>query len=199
MERWIGKVAVVTGASSGIGRAIAIDLAKAGVNVVALARRKDRLDDLQEEISQDGKSAKLYPLKCDVMCEEEIKNAFEWIEKNLGGVDILVNNAGTLRSVNLVDENNTNAIKEVLDTNVLGVVLCTREAFQSMKRRGVNGHVVIINSILGYKVPYVIDKFGSFNIYPATKHALTAMTEVFRQEFQHLQTKVKITVNSYYF
>jgi len=192
MERWVDKVAVVTGASSGIGRAIALDLVNVGINVVALARRKDRLDELQAKVSKET-SAKLYPIKCDVTVEEEIKNTFEWIEKHLGGVDILVNNAGILRAINLMDENNTTALKEVLNTNVLGVVLCTREAFQSMKRRGVNGHVLIINSILGYKVPYLIDKFGSFNIYPATKYALTAMTEVFRQEFQNMQTKIKIT------
>jgi len=192
MDRWAGKVAVVTGASSGIGAAIAVDLVNAGVNVVALARRKERLEELKGKVSKTTK-AKLYPIKCDVSIEQEVKDAFAWVESNLGGVDILVNNAGITRRTNLVDSDNTKLIKEVIDTNVLGVVLCTREAFQSMKRRNVNGHVVLINSIAGHSVPFFAGKLPSMNIYPATKHAVTALTEVLRQEFQSLDTKIKIT------
>lgn len=194
MERWIGKVAVVTGASSGIGRAIAVDLVKAGINVVALARRKDRLDEIKNEVSKES-SAKLYPIKCDVTSEKEIKETFEWIEKNLGGVDILVNNAGILRGINLVDKDNTKEVRDTIDTNLLGPILCTREAFQSMKQKGVDGHVILINSILGHKVPYLVGQLSSFNIYPPTKYAITAVTEILRQEFQSLQTKIKITVS----
>ena len=195
MERWAGKVAVVTGASSGIGAQIAVDLVNAGVNVVALARRKERLEELKTKVSTATK-AKLYPVKCDVTIEQDIKDAFAWAEKHLGGVDILVNNAGIIRQTSLLAEDNTADIKATLDTNVLGVVLCTREAFQSMKKRNVAGHVVIINSIAGHSVMnFAAAKFPSPNIYNSTKYGVTAMTEVLRQEFQSFGTKIKITVS----
>lgn len=130
--------------------------------------------------------------------DADVKKAFKWIIDTLGGVDVLVNNAGIMRFANLIDPDNTAIIKEVLDTNVMGVVLCTREAFQSMKSRNVAGHIIIINSVAGHQVPNM-PGMGSFNIYSPSKHAVTAMTEVLRLEFQREGTKIKITVNLPYF
>jgi len=191
MDRWLGKVAVVTGASSGIGAAIAVDLVKAGVNVVGLARHSERIEALRDTIEKP--IGKLYAIKCDVTKEEDIKKAFAWTEENLGGVDILVNNAGIIRSTFIVEKDNTKLLKEILDTNILGVALCTREAFQSMKRRNVDGHIVMINSTAGHIVEYVVGTFPSYNMYPPSKFAITGMTEVLRQEFQALDTRVKVT------
>lgn len=193
MDRWFGKVAVVTGASSGIGAAITVDLVKAGLIVVGFARRQERVEALREVIPNTA-TGKLYAVKCDVTNETDIKNSFAWVHQTLGGVDILVNNAGIIKTMNLVDANNTNDLRETIDTNILGVVLCTREAFQSMKSRGVDGHIVIINSLAGHIIPYFVGVYPSFNIYPATKHAVTAITEVLRQEFQSFNTKIKVTV-----
>lgn len=92
MNRWEGKVAIVTGASAGIGAAVAEKLAKAGVVVVALARRLNRLEELSANL--EGAGGKLYPRQCDVTKEEELLEVFEWVNAELGGVDILVNNAG---------------------------------------------------------------------------------------------------------
>lgn len=193
MDRWIGKVAVVTGASAGIGAAIVVDLVNAGMIVVGLARRKERVEELRSKISSDAKGS-LYSIKCDVSNEEEILAAFSWIETKLGGVYVLINNAGIIRTCNLVDRGNTQDIRDILNTNVLGVVMCTREAFQSMKRRNVAGHVVMINSVSGHYVPYFVGTRDSLNIYQPSKHALTAMIEVLRQEFQSQGTQIKITV-----
>lgn len=99
---------------------------------------------------------------------------------------------------NIIDNNNTEILKSIIDTNIMGPALCTREVFQSMKKRNVDGHVIIINSTLGHTIPYLLFN-RSFNIYPSTKFAVTAMTEVLRQEFQLLQTKVKITVRQDFF
>lgn len=195
MERWSGKVAVVTGSSSGIGATIAVDLVKAGMIVIGLARRVELTEELQQKIPS-GSVGNLYPLKCDVQKEEDVKSAFKWVEEKFGGVDVLINNAGVMNQCNLIDSDNTDKIRNVIDTNIMGVVYCTREAFQSMKKRNVDGHVVTINSVGGHRVPYTVNTpFPSFNIYPATKYAVTAMTEVYRQEFQREKTKIKITVS----
>ncbi|KAJ6638578.1 Farnesol dehydrogenase, partial [Pseudolycoriella hygida] len=192
MDRWINKIAVVTGASSGIGAAIAMDLVKAGIHVVGLARRVERVIELQQQIPSTC-NGKLYAVRCDITIESDIKSAFNWVEKTLGGVDILVNNAGIMNQVNLVDENNSDAIRSTIETNLMGPAICTREAFHSMRKRGIDGHIFMINSTSGHKVYYLVGQTASMNIYPTTKFGITAMTEVLRQEFQSFGTKIKIT------
>ncbi|XP_055911554.1 farnesol dehydrogenase-like [Eupeodes corollae] len=191
MDRWQGKVAVVTGASCGIGEAISRDLHREGMIVVALARRKNRLEDIRNSIPSEERS-RFYIKCCDVQDEEQVKAAFAFVESELGGVDVLVNNAGIVKSTELLKPDNTEDIKSTLNTNVLGVVFCTREAFRSMKERGGDGHVVLINSTAGHITPN-IPSLPSLNIYPATKHAVTSMTEVYRQEFIRHGTKIRIT------
>lgn len=88
--------------------------------------------------------------------------------------------------------NNTQPIREIIETNVMGVYYCTREAFNIMTKQNIAGHIVVVNSIAGHSVPYVPGSPSS-NIYPASKHAITAMTEVYRREFHSHGTKVKIT------
>lgn len=193
MERWVNKVAVVTGASSGIGAAIVADLLKAGVIVVGLARRVELVQQIASQVDVEL-AGSLHAFRCDITEEDDIKAAFSWIDEHLGGADILVNNAGLLPKFNLIDSNNTAILKQTIDTNLFGSIICTREAVQSMKRRSVsNGHVVLINSIFGHGVPFV-QGADSTNIYPATKHALTATTEVLRQEFIREGMQIKITV-----
>lgn len=194
MDRWNGKTAVVTGASSGIGAAIVVDLIKAGVNVVGLARRKDRVEALKEKLPASA-TGQLYAIKCDLKQESDIKSAFNWIDSNLGGTDILINNAGIIKTMNLLDAGNTDNLRETIDTNILAVAICSREAFHSMKRRDVNGHIIHINSCAGHKIPYFVGLYPSFNIYPSTKYAVTAMTEVLRQELQSFATNIKVTVS----
>ncbi|XP_037037672.1 farnesol dehydrogenase-like [Bradysia coprophila] len=189
MDRWVGKVAIVTGSSSGIGAAIAVDLANAGMIVVGLARRVERVEELKSKVNSTIGS--LHAIKCDITKEDDIKSAFNWTIDTFGGVDVLINNAGLMRKMNLIDKDNTALIREVIDTNIMGVVLCTREAYQSMKSRNVDGHVIHINSVGGHQVPNL--PIGSMNIYPPTKFAVTAITEVLRQEFNREGTKIKVT------
>lgn len=193
MERWIGKTAIVTGASSGIGAAISIDLLNAGVNVVGLARRQERVEALKDSIASTATGI-LHAIKCDLTNEDDIRQAFAWVNENLNGVDILVNNAGIIKTMNLLDADNTAQLRETIDTNILAVALCSREAVQSMRQRNVAGHIVHINSCAGHKIPYFVGLYPSFNIYPSTKYAVTAMTEVMRQELQTFNSKIKVTV-----
>ncbi|KXJ71515.1 farnesol dehydrogenase [Aedes albopictus] len=188
MDRWVGKVAVVTGTSSGIGAAIAKDLAKAGMVVVGLARRVERTEALKEELPESARN-RLHAVKCDVSKEEDILKSFKWVEEKFGGVDVMINNAGISRQTDLLDAGNTEMLREVLDTNVMGLVLCSREAYQSMKKRSVDGHIIHINSIAGHKVL----NFPKINIYTGSKHAVTAITETMMNELRNAGTKIKVT------
>lgn len=193
MDRWIGKVAVITGASSGIGAATVLELVKAGVIVVGLARREQRVEELKEKLPENLRK-NLNVIKCDVSKEEEIITTFATIEKQFGGVDILINNAGVAKTTTLIDNNNSIPIREIIDTNVLGLVFCTREAIQLMQKNKVDGHIIHINSICGHKVP-VAPSGNSFNVYPASKYAVTALTETLRQDLNKLKSKIKVTVS----
>lgn len=194
MDRWVGKVAVVTGASSGIGAATAVGLVKAGLKVVGLARRVERVEELKKQIPRNA-TGLLFARKCDVSSEQEIKDTFAWIIEKFGGVDILVNNAGVLNQTSLSGAGDSALIRQTLDINILGLVFCTREAYQSMKSRGVAGHIIHINSIVGHGVPFLLGS-PSLNIYPPSKYAVTAIAEVHRQEFLADASKVKVTVNT---
>ncbi|XP_065082198.1 farnesol dehydrogenase-like [Ochlerotatus camptorhynchus] len=187
MDRWTGKVAVVTGASSGIGAATAKRLVQAGMVVVGLARRVERTEALKDDLDESIRH-RFHAVRCDVSKEEDILKTFQWIEETLGGADVLVNNAGIYRNTKLINADNTTMIREVMDTNVLGLIFCTREAFQSMKKRSVDGHILHINSVAGHK-----SSLPNMNIYCASKFAVTALTETLRQEFKAEGTKIKVT------
>jgi NADP+-dependent farnesol dehydrogenase len=186
MDRWVGKVAIVTGASSGIGKAIAASLVEQGLIVVGIARRSELVEEHSKQLS--GKKGKLHAVKADVTKEEDILKAFEWISKKLGPVHILINNAGTHKRTTLTN-GKTEDWKATLDLNVLGLCIATREAVKIMKADNINGHIVHINSIAGHTVPNV----PQLNMYPASKFAVTALTETLRQELTHLGSKIKVT------
>lgn len=192
MERWQNKVAVVTGASSGIGAAIVLDLIENGLQVVGLARRLERVEALRERLPPE-KQGNLTALPCDVSDMQSVNEAFDTIVAKFGGIDILVNNAGSLKQGQLVNMN-VKEIQQILQTNVMGIVHCTQRAFKSMKERNFPGHVVLINSVAGHGV---VAPGGTpdTNIYCPSKFAVTAMTEIYRQEFKGLDTKIKVTVS----
>ncbi|XP_061390586.1 farnesol dehydrogenase-like [Musca vetustissima] len=190
MERWQNKIAVVTGASSGIGAAVVKDLVNHGLFVIGLARRVECVEELKNHLP-DAKKSHLVAIKCDVSDLDSVNRAFDEIISKFGAVDILINNAGCLKGGQLVNMD-VREMQQILQTNVMGVIHCTQRAFKSMKERNFNGHVVIVNSIAGHKVPICSD-LPEFNIYPPSKFAITAITELLRQEFKGLGTKIKVT------
>ncbi|XP_017062824.1 farnesol dehydrogenase [Drosophila eugracilis] len=192
MERWQDRVAVVTGASSGIGAAVARQLVSSGVIVVGLARRVDRMEAIKEQLPSELHS-RLHAIHCDVGDLDSITAAFDWIEDQLGGCDILVNNAGCLFPGQLLTLEMEH-LQKVLNVNLMGVLHCTRRAFRSMQLREVAGHVVLINSLTGRHIIYPPgEELQVLNMYPLTKHGITAMLEVLRQELRGFNTKIKIT------
>jgi NADP+-dependent farnesol dehydrogenase len=194
MEQWKGKIAVVTGASAGIGAATALDLVNAGMIVVGLARRQDRIEELKKKLPTHLKRH-LHAMRCDVSVEADIVKVFADIEKIHGGIDVLINNAGILRAGDIMAPGNTDILMQVMQTNLMAPIFCTREAVRSMKQRGGVGHIVHVNSVAGHKVPIFPATTPSFNIYAPTKYAVTAMTEVMRQELVKNQSKIKVTVS----
>lgn len=193
MERWQNRVAVVTGASSGIGAACAKLIVAAGVKVVGFARRVERMEELKKSLPADQQQRFFYH-KCDVSKEEDVNAAFEWVEKTLGGTDILVNNAGTIREGNLVDMPMKD-IKDVVNTNFMGAIYCTQNAFKSMKSRNVAGHLIFINSTAGLAGYNPGHEYPSLNVYTPTKFGLNAINEICRQELIALKQKIKTTVS----
>jgi 17beta-estradiol 17-dehydrogenase / 3beta-hydroxysteroid 3-dehydrogenase len=185
MQRWRGRVALVTGASSGIGLAVARMLAREGMRVVATARRADRLQSLGGEL--DG--AELLALRADLHSEPEILSLFAAVRERWGGVDVLVNNAGLGHHAPLLS-GSTEAWREMLDVNVLALCVCTREAIADMRRRGDDGHVIHVSSMAAHRVPP-----GS-GVYAASKFAVRALTEALRQELRHEKSGIRVSALS---
>lgn len=181
---------MVTGASAGIGAAIAKDLAKHGMKVVGIARRVERVEELKNSVK--GFSGTLYALKADVSKEEEIVAAFKWVKNNLGGVDVLINNAG-ISGKSTLYEGPVSQWRSVLDLNVLGLSICTKEALESMEERGVDdGHIIHISSINGHGVPPHSLHY-ELMMYSATKNGVQVLTEGLRRELVKRNSKIKVT------
>ncbi|KAL3287729.1 hypothetical protein HHI36_002193 [Cryptolaemus montrouzieri] len=186
MDKWVKKVAVVTGASSGIGEKIAEKLVVQGLIVIGMARRLELIENKVEELQ--GLPGELHAMKVDVTKDEELIKAFEDIEEKFGAVHILVNNAGVVPATNLTEGDITDWRKTV-DTNFLALCVATREAIRSMRKHRIDGHIIHINSITGHKVPL----FPWLSVYPGTKHAVTAVTESLRVELVKAGSKIKVT------
>ncbi|KAL4711788.1 hypothetical protein ACJJTC_005957 [Scirpophaga incertulas] len=191
MERWVGKTAVVTGGSSGIGAAACVALANTGLTVVGLARRSGLVEKLKPLVSGKGS---LHAKQCDISKSEELSTTFEWIEDTFGAVHVMVNNAGVLHLGYITDiaegeQLSDEQIHSVINTNTMATILCTRLAIKSMKKHAFDGHVININSIAGHYIPLA----PHFNVYPCSKHAVTAFVETLNNELAHVRSGIKVT------
>ncbi|KAM4627079.1 dehydrogenase/reductase SDR family member 11-like [Polymixia lowei] len=189
MDRWKGRVALVTGASVGIGASIAKDLVQHGMKVVGCGRNVEKIEKLAAECQNAGYSGVLVPYKCDLSNEEDILSMFSAIRTQHQGVDVCINNAGLAHPEPLLN-GTTSAWKNMMDVNVIALSVCTREAYQSMKERNVDdGHIININSMSGHRVVQNAD----VHFYSATKYAVTALTEGLRQELREAKTRIRAT------
>ncbi|KAM9596858.1 dehydrogenase/reductase SDR family member 11 isoform 4-T4 [Trichechus inunguis] len=189
MERWRDRLALVTGASGGIGAAVARALVQQGLKVVGCARTVSNIEELAAECKSAGYPGTLIPYRCDLSNEEDILSMFSAVRSQHSGVDICINNAGLARPDPLLS-GSTSGWKDMFNVNVLALSICTREAYQSMKERKVDdGHIININSMSGHRVvPQSVIHF-----YSATKYAVTALTEGLRHELREAQTHIRAT------
>lgn len=190
MNKWIGKVAVVTGASTGIGKAIVKDFATAGIHVVGLARRNEKIEEYAREMGETP--GKIYSRKCDVSDMQSVKETFQWIEQQFGSISIVVNNAAILYGGNILDAGDgaMEQLDAVIKTNFIGSVQCSREGIRLIEKSCDYGLVININSIAGNYVPFMM---GS-NVYAASKHALRAFTDTLRHELvTNKNSKIRVS------
>jgi NADP-dependent 3-hydroxy acid dehydrogenase YdfG len=178
-----GKVAVITGASSGIGEAAAAALAAEGAAVVVAARREERLDALVGRIENAG--GRTLAVSCDITEEGQAHDLVRRAVEEFGRIDILVNNAGVML-LSRVEKGLSDQWRRMFEVNVLGLLYATDAAIQVMKRQQ-GGHIVNISSLAGRKVTR--DTSG---IYAGTKHAVGAISEGLRMEL--LEDNVRVTV-----
>jgi 3-oxoacyl-[acyl-carrier protein] reductase len=177
-----GKTALITGASSGIGRASALALAQEGANLILTARREKRLEELEAAVRQaGGKSASVIG---DATQEETAKASIAAAIKAFGTLDILINNVGVGNYKNLVD---TSAAEydEMMDANVRSTFLFTREAVPVMIRQG-SGTIIMISSMAG------IYGFAGEAVYCATKFAQVGFAQALDKELRPLGIKVGV-------
>lgn len=166
-----GKVALVTGASSGIGEATALALAVEGARVTIAARRFQRLADLAGRIRHAGGEA--FPIEADVTDEAQARAMVEHVLRQYGRLDMLLNVAGV--GVAAPFQNTTTAeYRQMVDLNILGVLYAIHAALPAMKRQG-EGHIVIISSGTGRYI-------HPSTVYSGTKHAVSAIAESLRRE-----------------
>uniref|UniRef100_H2YXV8 Dehydrogenase/reductase SDR family member 11 n=1 Tax=Ciona savignyi TaxID=51511 RepID=H2YXV8_CIOSA len=185
MDKWSGKVAVVTGASVGIGEAIVEKLVGHGMKVVGCARNEKKLEQIASKVNGKG-LGEMFPFKCDVTNEKCILEMFQYVKKTFGSMHVMVNNAG-LAFEAPVTSGKTQEWKTMLDTNVLGLSICTREAVQLMRESGVDdGHIINIGSVAGHKV-------GDKSMYAGTKFAVRALTEGLRLELREAKSHIRST------
>jgi len=163
-----GKIALITGASAGIGEATARLFAREGAKLILTARRKERIEDLAQEMKRKHK-VDSYLIELDVRDRQSVIHWLNSMPSSWKKIDILVNNAGLSRGLSKLHEADYTDWEEMIDTNVKGLLYVSRVVVPWMVDRK-KGHVVNIGSVAGHQV------YPGGNVYCATKHAVDAIT-----------------------
>ncbi|MGB7088197.1 MAG: SDR family NAD(P)-dependent oxidoreductase [Phormidesmis sp.] len=179
-------MAIVTGASSGIGQAIARRLAADGYDLAICARRQDRLSQVAQRLRQQD--VEVLAQTVDLRDETQILSFFAAVKDRWGRLDALINNAGLGHKESLMT-GSTEAWREMFEVNVLALCICTREAIALMASQNA-GHIVHISSMSGHRVPAIT------GVYSATKFAVRSLSETLRRELRAANSQIRITAVS---
>ncbi len=178
-----GKVAFITGASSGIGAACAASFARAGARLLLAARRNDRLQDMVSDLRSAG-AEDVHTVALDVRDKKQVQAVVDGLPSSWQAIDILINNAGLSRGLEKVYEGKIDDWEEMIDTNVKGLLYVTRAVVPGMVQRGA-GHVVNLGSTAGHMT------YPNGAVYCATKAAENRVSEGLREDL--LGTPVRVT------
>ena len=178
------KVALITGASQGIGRAIALRLAKNGVDIAIVAQNKEKMDAVAKEVQALGRRATVFV--ADVRNRDQVYAAVDYAEKELGGFDIMVNNAG-IAQVQPLSEVTPQEVEAIFKVNIEGVLWGIQAAAKKFKARGHKGKIINASSVAGH------NGFAMLGVYSATKFAIRGLTQAAALEYAN----DGITVNAY--
>lgn len=176
-------IVLITGATSGFGKACALTYASKGYQVIITGRRKDRLDALATQLQQEF-GVNVLPLNFDVRDEAAVKNVLGNIPEEWKAVDILINNAGLALGLSTIDAGDTDDWNTMIDTNVKGLLYVTRTVAPWMKSR-TTGHIINIGSTAAKTV------YLNGNVYCATKAAVDALSQAMRIDL--LPYRIKVT------
>jgi clavulanate-9-aldehyde reducatase len=176
------RVVAVTGASSGIGEATALACARAGAAVALAARRAERIEELAQQITQEGGRAIAVPT--DVGDEQQARAFVEQAHAELGRLDVLINNAGVML-LGPIEDAPTDEWRQMIHANVFGVLYCTHAALPLMREQG-SGHIVNVSSVAG-RVAH-----AGAGVYNLTKFGVGAFSEALRQEAVPLGVRVTL-------
>ncbi|MFP1834597.1 acetoin reductase [Lonsdalea quercina] len=179
-----GKVALVTGAGQGIGRGIALRLAKDGADIALVDVKDDKIKSVAEEIRALGRQATTF--KADISVREEVFAAVDFAEKELNGFDIIVNNAGISQTKNLLSVTKED-VERIFQINVQGTLWGIQAAATKFKARKHKGKIINASSIAGH------EGFALLGVYSATKFSVRALTQAAAKEL----ASFGITVNAY--
>lgn len=183
MKKLLNKTVLITGATSGIGKAAAYALAEQGANVILSGRRKERLEEAAAELSEKH-GVKIHTLPLDVRNYNDVESTINELPDEWKKIDILINNAGLSRGLNKIQDGVLDDWEEMIDTNVKGLLYVSRCVIPIMVENG-SGHVINIGSIAGHEV------YTAGNVYCATKFAVDALTKGMRMDLNG--TGVKVT------
>lgn len=176
----IKKTALITGATSGIGRATAHEFAKHGIQLILCGRRQERLDTIQSALQ---KETEVYTLNFDVRNLKATQEAIKNLPDNFKTIDILINNAGNAYGKDSIENGNTDDWDAMMDSNVKGLLYVSKQIMPQMTARK-SGHIINIGSSAGKEV------YPKGNIYCASKHAVLAITEGMRMDLNPYGIKV---------
>ena len=178
------KIALITGATAGFGKAIAEKLAKENYNLIITGRRKERLEDVKRDI-ESVNDVKVLALCFDVRKYDEVEANLGNLPDEWKDVDVLVNNAGLAVGLSPIYEGVVDDWERMIDTNVKGLLYVTRMISPRMVERK-SGHIINLGSIAGREV------YPNGNVYCATKHAVKALSQAMRADMIHFGIKVTL-------